>query len=44
VKVPVRGPSGFVSVVLKVPFGGAVKVIELVMVVAVPDAGVALIQ
>ena len=40
-EVLLNGPSGFVTVVAKVPLEGALKEIESVMVVGVPDLGVA---
>jgi hypothetical protein len=40
----VRGPSGWVSVVLKVPFPGATKEIEFVMVIVEEQVGMTSIE
>ena len=42
--LPVRGPSDWVTQVLKVPLEGAVKGIELLMVIGVPDDGITVIS
>jgi hypothetical protein len=41
--VPVRGPSGCVIQPLAIPLLGAPKVIDMLMVVAVPNVGVTII-
>src|SRR5260221_12671520 len=43
-KAPVRGPSGFVSVVLKIPFAIATPTIESLMVIGEPGFGVAVLE
>src|SRR5260221_10899454 len=43
-KAPVRGPSGFVSVVLKIPFAIATPTIESLMVIGEPGFGVAVVD